>query len=660
MRHFVAILLLLTAFVGRVVAADELDVARAALRDGLWEIARSHAALVNTNDARLVILESYAGEGKWDEIAKRLAEWKNFKSDGLDYYRAVVRGDHASAMNLLKVGGSSEGVVEAKMYEAGELAKSGDRKAAEVIWREVVATTNVGDRVFAIASMNLRDADLLRRAWRNVRDAKLGRRVALCLGTVLLKDNSTAAEGAKVIRGIVSDSPDTEGAQDAFMAMADAEMSAERWNGAYDIYREIVEIWPNASKTGQVNEGIGWALLKLGKLDESLAAFKRAEEFAVDYDMKAVAIMKQGDVLSEMGRGEESMARYRTVVGKYPKSSVAGRLQKIIAIREKENRGRDLYREFRFESARKLFSEVAGEDASRKPRMDFFEVLCLYGQGLDDEAAAKAESLSKDCPDAGVRAEALLWLAKLEYNRREWKKSLGCFVEFAKRSGSGAPADEALLWAARAAFSANDFDHAVQLSTLVVEGRPDSAVRSQALLVQGESLMELARYDEAVLVLERLVIAKETLPTDRLRAQVLKADALYAMGADNPVRYTAALEAYNAIQFGGAISPSGAIVVAFKIARVLEKLKRLEEALDQYYVRVVLAYREGRERHERYDEEARAAFSRAAFRLADEFESRGKNRQAVAILDLVVASDVPAAAEAAKRIKRISAKGSLL
>ena len=46
--------------------------------------------------------------------------------------------------------------------------------------------------------------------------------------------------------------------------------------------------------------------------------------------------------------------------------------------------------------------------------------------------------------------------------------------------------------------------------------------------------------------------------------------------------------------------------------------------------------------------------------VLDEFESRGRDRQAVGVLRLVVESDVPAAEEAAKRIERISAKGRFL
>ena len=115
-----------------------------------------------------------------------------------------------------------------------------------------------------------------------------------------------------------------------------------------------------------------------------------------------------------------------------------------------------------------------------------------------------------------------------------------------------------------------------------------------------------------------------------------------------------------AILFGGALSPSAKLVVSFKVARALEKLKRTEEAMDQYYTQVVLAYRRERVGGARLDDEARAVFSKAAFRLADEFEGRGKDRQAVAVLDLVATSDSPAAEEARKRIRRLTEKGGIL
>ena len=642
-------------------AEDELSIAREALRDGLWDVARAHASGIATNDeAKLVVLESWAGEGKRDEIAKALGGWQDAKGPAFDYYRAIVASNHVAAAKILKDSGSVAGVLEARLMEAADLAKSGARTTAESLWRSVAASTNASTRAFALAAVNLMDVGLLRRAYADVRTIREKRVVGLRLGQALLRDKKTAAEGAKLVRAVVSDSPDAEGALDAFLAIADAELAAGRWKLAADVYAEAAEIWPDAAKRPSVHDGRGWALLKLGRRDEALAAFIRAEEVASDDDAKATAILKQGDVLSELGRGEEAMAKYRDYVANYPKAPYAERVRRLVAVRENEAKGRALYRDFRFEEARKAFAEVAREDPSRRQRMEYYEVLCLYGEGADSQSADLAERLVASASDAEIRGAVMLWLAKFRYNRREWKAAGKLFAVCAESEPDAVRAAEALMWAARAALAENDFTGAIALSTKLAERYPKSAALPQALIVQGEALIELARFDEAVLVLDRVGVMEQVPPLERLRAQMLRADALFAMGADNPARYTAALEAYRAIRFGGKLSESEQIVVSFKMARALEKMKRLDEAVDQYYTQVVLAYRNGRLRHVRFDDEARTAFSRAAFRLAEEYESRGRDGQAISVLTLVEQSDVPAAAEAAKRIDRISKKGRFL
>ena len=161
-------------------------------------------------------------------------------------------------------------------------------------------------------------------------------------------------------------------------------------------------------------------------------------------------------------------------------------------------------------------------------------------------------------------------------------------------------------------------------------------------------------------MLERALLAEGADDEERLKAQVMKADALFVMGADNPARYREALDAYRAVRQGEALSPDLKIAVSFKIGRTLEKLKRLEDAIDQFYSGVVVAYREGIRSGTVYGDEASACFAKAAFLLADEYESRGKDFQAMHILELVVASDVPASDEAEKRIDRIQTKGRFL
>jgi TolA-binding protein len=372
-------------------------------------------------------------------------------------------------------------------------------------------------------------------------------------------------------------------------------------------------------------------------------------------------MVKAGDMLSALGREKEATARYREVQRRYPATPAGERVAGLLRLREMEAQARALYGDYRFADARKLFETLAREDPARQARMEFCLVLCLYGQGLDEEAARRARALAEGNAEEAVRAEASRWLAKLAYNQGRWREAADLFS--AAADARGTPADvaaESLVWAARAACAGNDYPRAVATVARFVSHHAASPLLAAALTVQGEALIELARFDEAVLVFDRAVAAAGASADDRLRAELLRADALFAMGADNPARYHAALTAYQTALLGENLTATQRVTLSFKIARTLEKLKRTEEAVDQYYTQVVLAYRAGVARGESYEDEARAVFSRAALRLADEYESRGRDFQAIRVLELVVASRVPAADEAARRIARLRRKGDSL
>ncbi len=661
-------------------AMGELDVAREALRDGLWDVARTHAAKVDSPEAKDLILESYACEGQWEKVLENAAPFSYYQAlalaelgrtqealtvlaqidattphepliSRLKARLALAEGRSEDALKLLKETMLNEMTPESHMEAADILLATGDRAGAEKEWREVISNTNASDRVYVLAAVNLSEIPLLREACKRAPTAELSRLASVRLGRHLLQSDEMFAEGESLIRKLVKDAPDTEGAQQAFVALADALLARKHYQEAATVYRQALEVWPQLAQQYQVQEGRGWVFRKLGKGDAAIEAFVRAEAVATnDYD-RATALLLMGDTYAELGRGEDALSHYHQVLQKYPQTPAGEKLKVLVQLRELEDKGRELYRNYDFVGAQKIFAEVAEKDAARKPRMDYLEVLCLFGQGFDQEASARAQQLAKESSDANIRAEATLWLAKFAYNQHHWKEAQKLFASYADLLPKSEDAPSALLWSARAAFAANDFHLAIQMASLLIERYPNAANVAQGYLVQGEALIELARFDEAVLILERV---KET------RAQILRADAFFAMGADNPVRYQEALRAYRAVHAQGALTPSEKVILAFKTALTLEKMKRIDEAIDVYYTSVVLAYREGRMKGLVFDDEACAAFARAAFHLADEFESRGKDFQAMHILELVVASDVPASLEAEKRVDRIQTKGKFL
>ncbi len=702
MKRF--LLCLLAALAAPVLPAGELEIAKSALRDGLWEIARIHASRVQGSEARLVIVESYAREGKWGDVLKTLDAWSEEQGDGFVYYRALAlarTGAFEKAERVLEAALDESAFVDPDVARQAlvlraDLAKragrpkdvliyasdaafptndmaalslvawaksmDGDMEGARDLWRRIVADANAPEDVVAAAATSLGDVETLRAAHARMVSASLKRAVGLRLGRELLADEATFEEGAKMIKALAKDSPDAVGARTAFLALADACLEKGRSAEAADLYRQALEAWPEAAKELSVQEGYAWALRAENRLEESLAAFMRAEEVASESDAegKALALMAQGELLTELGRGAEAMAKYRVVLTRYPGTPAGLKLKVVMELGELEASGRAFYRDFNFTAAQLKFAELARRAPEQRARMAYFDMLCLYGLGRDEEAVKQARRLASEASDPSIRAEATLWLAKYSYNARDWDASRELFEKYATTL---APTPErasfALCWAVRAAFSAGDYPRVIALVAQLTKEYPSAAERTSAWLIQGEALSQLARLDEAVAVFEKIILSNEATPEELFRARRLKADVLFVMGADNPTRYGEALRGYRALLLGESLTLDDRLDISYKIGHTLEKLGKMDEALDQYYSQVVLVYRENCESHA-YEDRSKGTFARAAFRLADEFERRGEDERAKKMLRLVTSSGISTVgAEARRRLERLKEKGSM-
>jgi len=547
------------------------------------------------------------------------------------------------------------------------------------------------------------------------------RRAGFALGLSELSDPAMRTNGAARIRALVRAFPSAPETRVAELAFADALQAAGDAAGAEAEYRLYLEMYPDAVREPRIPEERGWALAALGRraeaeglfaqaarlatnaADRARCSFKRADVLAADgrwaeaadaygaaADGDATAFgdrarFHQADACERAGRGDEAARLFRELARKSGEWSTSAALRtaaadaaagrtddavagygRVIAARETsaadrfaayEGRGRAFYRAYRFTEAAADFAAVAKGDPAQAAPMRFLGALCRYGQGRDAEARGEIAALEAETPAGPFKTETTLWLAKDDYNRGEWKQAESRFVA-AAAALPPARAFGARLWAARAAAANGDWDRSVSRVAEAVKENPDAAALAEALVVQGEALMELARFDEAALVLERALLAK---PADETAAAaaMLRADALFALGADNDARYREALDAHRSVRDDPRLSAGQRLAVSFKIGRTLEKLHRWDEAVEEYYAHVVLAYAEGRAAGAWYDDAARAFFARAAFALADGYETRGETAQAVNVLQRVVNADTRAADEAARRIRNLKKKGGL-
>ena len=510
------------------------------------------------------------------------------------------------------------------------------------------------------AAIKLRDVSVLEKLLPEVVSVPVKHSLSLSLAVAYLDrlKNDDFERAKKLVFAVSSQSPDTLGAKETFVRLSQVALKEGKTVETIHLLEKAMNIWPQLLRDYDVRHSRGVAFMKMNKIQQAFSDFDFASSVAYDDVTKAESLYNKANAMIHLGQNVEAMDLFQKIVDKYPQTKTAEVLKQIIKVRKLEQKGDSLYKDFRFDDSFGVYSEVMALDKSRTSAMRYKQALCLYSKGRDLDA----EKLMRLAADGGYSDKispmlANLWLAKYFYNIENYVESEKFFLKYAEAAMPDESRSFAYLWAAKAAFAARDYISAVKTVTLLVSSFESSPHRPEAFLVQAESLMELARYDEAVLVFERLILFEKPSPASKMLAELRKADALFAMGADNPERYKQALEAYKVVRQGEALEPSAKISVSYKMARTLDKLNLSSQALDMYYTQVLLAYRKYREESVVLNDEAKAAFSRAAFILADEYENRGKNFQALHILEILSASDVPAAKEASRRIRLIKAKG---
>ena len=394
--------------------------------------------------------------------------------------------------------------------------------------------------------------------------------------------------------------------------------------------------------------------------------------------MGAEAGLRLAALEASLGHNEDAIAIFSSLLDE----KALEKLTPEQRARALAGRGRALYRAYRFREAESDFGAVGKLRNDRKDEMDFLSALCLYGDGRERKAAMAARTLLARLSESPLRVDLQMWLATYDAGRREWPMAIAGFESCARNAQVPvARRVEAFVRGARCAVELPDFQKVLELAVgavtnaaLVVSATnkmPETAAyAAEALVLQGEALCELGRFEDAELVLER---ASRAAGGDALqrRAVLARANCYFVMGASDANRYRSAIDAYRAIQQDNAFSPSQRIAAAYNMARALEKLRRLDEAADVYYTQVVQAYWNGVHGDEAnasgaegarrvwYDASARQYFSRAVYILADHYESRGELEQAVSMLAYLVRAGLPAKEEAKRRITRLKEKGGL-
>lgn len=436
--------------------------------------------------------------------------------------------------------------------------------------------------------------------------------------------------------------------EDCLFKVGDAYFENGQFRMAHEAYGRVQERFPAGRRAVDALLQQGVCLMRLGEHRLAAETFAVVAARAAGTAVGAEAQWRGAGALEAQGNMAGAVEAYGRAI------EAAGKDAGDLRVRALMGRGLALYRMFEFGRAGAEFDLVLAEFPSGEPaeRALYMKGMCQYGLMQDREAVETCGKFVQMHPDSRWLADVLFWLGKYEHNRGRFDEAERLFSELASRRTGSPLAADALLWAGVSASRRKEYVRAIEYLTRMIKEHPGSPRLAEARFHQGDAMSELGLFSEAILVFDEIVAR---FPESPLVAAALgrKGDCQFTLGAEDPKRYEESMASYRMVADDPSARPDLVLQANYKIGRCLEKTGRVNEALDQYYVKVMLKVVEDRDKGVWHDQLSTVWFTRAAFNAADLLEARKDWRGMVGVLERVVAGGGAAADEARARIERI-------
>ena len=470
-------------------------------------------------------------------------------------------------------------------------------------------------------------------------DASFGR------GSALFAEGRLAEAATAFGKAFQLYTNDLQQAQSLFRE-GDAYLGNSQYGLAAESYARVVERFPESKLTPGALFQRAESLARGGNVAEAQVGFQAVIDRYPDWTVAEEAMHRMADMQADAESWEEAILIYERQMSTYSNG--------LFFAEALYGRGSAHFRLFRFSQALADFERIGKQfgDSPVGERAAFKRAMCLYWMGRDEEAIAVCHGFAKAHPGSDLLPDILYWLGKSNFNRGDYKESEAHFVDFQSKFGAHQLADDSLLWAGRAAARQNEYVRAIEILARMFKFYPESDKIAEGRFAQANAFVELANYSAAILIYDE-IINKYSDSGLLGAAWGRKGDCQFTLGAEDSKRYQESIESYRVVANSPTAAPDEVLQAAYKIGRCLEKMERIDEALEQYYAKVMVRYLRDSEKGVWHNESAKVWFTRAAFSTADIMESREDWRGAVRIVERVAKADVPAADEAKARIKKI-------
>jgi TolA-binding protein len=512
--------------------------------------------------------------------------------------------------------------------------------------------------------------------------SETSRHAQLTLGNALLQ-GGRHAEAAEEFQYYLETYTDRPGQADAASGRGSALFAQGRLAESAMAFEKAFGLYSNDVKRAQSLFRQGDAYLGNSQHGLAAEAYAKVVDLFPDSKLAAGALYQRGESLARSGNEAEAEALFRSLTESHPDHAVAEEaMHRLAGLKEDTEawqeaidiydgamttysnglfyaealygRGSANFRLFRFALALADFERIGRQfsDSVVAERAAFKQAMCLHWIGRDGDAIAVCHAFAEARPDSELLPDVLYWLGKSTFNSGAYVAAEEHFATFQSKFDDHPLADDSLLWAGRAAARQNEYVRAIETLAKMFKLYPDSDKMAEGRFAQADAFVELANYSAAILLYDE-IINKYSESGLLGPAWGRKGDCQFTLGAEDPKRYQESIESYRVVANSPDASPDEVLQASYKIGRCLEKMDRIDEALEQYYAKVIVQYLRESEKGVWHNEAAKVWFTRAAFSTADILESREDWRGTVRILERVAKADVPAADEARERIGKI-------
>lgn len=423
---------------------------------------------------------------------------------------------------------------------------------------------------------------------------------------------------------------------------ADVQFMLKHYSPAEAVYLELLDAIPRTDdRYARVAYQLAETELALGKTEKGeirLLDLSRAKE---ETEFSRKATMRAGGLYEERGALVSAMEQYGRIIKNCAEPESCA--EALLA------RGMLRYRLGDFKEALEDFTRIHDDmPGSRVFEQAFFmRGWCQYLLGREEEAVAICSRFVADYPQSAFAADVQFWLAEYALNHGNPAEAEMQFARVAAVWPDSPRAADALFWAGRVAMMQREYLRANEHFNTLIQRHPQSPRLPETLIAQGDVLSERGHFAEAILAFDEVIVQ---FPQSReaLMAWGRKGDCQYTMGNEEPRRYEEAFLSYQMLRTMPDVTLDMRLQAEYKMGRCLEKLNRLDAALEQY-IDVVYAFLQEPQR----TADGTVWFTRSAFAAAVLQERFENWKEAVAVYQRVIDAQVPSADEARVRVARI-------